>query len=192
MEPLHIGIKPDPELGLVDFDAVTLYQEGLRFHESGRCDRALAFYDRLLEEFSDSRYFSAAAFNAGRCLEELDRTEEAVSRYQVITRGLEKSKDWIDAGFRESMCLSSLGKHQEAAALLDRLVNRKELTVSDRIDALVLKGEALKGMGELVRAESTFRRALRIYRQRGKDEYLDPVPAARAEFRVGPVPEIGV
>jgi tetratricopeptide (TPR) repeat protein len=189
MEPLHIGIKPDPELGLVDFDAVTLYQEGLRFHESGRCDRAVAFYDRLLKEFSSSRYFSAAAFNAGRCLEELDRTEEAVSRYQVITRGLEKSKDWVDAGFRESMCLSSLGKHQEAAELLDRLVNREELTVSDRIDALVLKGEALKKMGELVKAESTFRRALRIYRQRGKDEYLDPVPAARAEFRLSELTE---
>lgn len=189
MEPLHIGIKPDPELGLVDFDAVTLYQEGLRFHESGRCDRAVAFYDRLLEEFSDSRYFSAAAFNAGRCLEELDRTEEAILRYQVITRGLEKSKDWIDAGFRESMCLSGLGKHQEAAELLDKLVNREELTVSDRIDALVLKGEALKQMGELVKAESTFRRALRIYRQRGKDEYLDPVPAARAEFRLSELTE---
>ena len=189
MEPLHIGIKPDPELGLVDFDAVTLYQEGLRFHESGRCDRAVVFYDRLLKEFSDSRYFSAAAFNAGRCLEELDRTEDAVLRYQVITRGLEKSKDWIDAGFRESMCLSSLGKHREAAELLEKLVNRGELTVSDRIDALVLKGEALKQMGELVKAESTFRRALRIYRQRGKDEFLDPVPAARAEFRLSELTE---
>jgi len=189
MEPLHIGVKPDPELGLVDFDAVTLYQEGLRYHESGRCDRAVAFYDRLLEEFSSSRYFSAAAFNAGRCLEELDRPVEAISRYQIITRGLEKSKDWVDAGFRESLCLSSLGKHREAAELLDKLVNRGELTASDRIDALVLKGEALKEMGEVIKAESTFRRALRIYRQRGKDEYLDPVPAARAEFRLSELTE---
>ena len=189
MEPLHIGIKPDPELGLVDFDAVTLYQEGLRFHESGRCDRAVAFYDRLREEFPSSRYFSAAAFNAGRCLEELDRNDEAILRYQVITRGLEKSKDWVDAGFRESMCLASLEKFPEAAELLEKLVNRDDLSVSDRIDALVLKGEALKKMGELVKAESTFRRALRIYRQRGKDEYLDPVPAARAEFRLSELTE---
>jgi len=189
MEPLHIGVKPDPELGLVDFDAVTLYQEGLRYHESGRCDRAVVFYDRLLEEFSSSRYFSAAAFNAGRCLEELDRIEEAVTRYQIITRGLEKSKDWVDAAFRESLCLSGLGKHKEATGLLDRLVNREDLTASDRIDALVLKGEALKKMGEVVKAESTFRQALRIYRRRGKDEYLDPVPAARAEFRLSELTE---
>ncbi|MFC1654221.1 hypothetical protein ACFL2F_00330 [Myxococcota bacterium] len=189
MEPLHIGVKPDRELGLVDFDAVTLYQEGLRFHESGRCDRAVAFYDRLLEEFSSSRYFSAAAFNAGRCLEELDRNEEAVQRYRIITRGLEKSKDWVDAGFRESMCLASLGKPKEASELLEKLVNREDLTVSDRIDALVLKGEALKKMGELVKAESAFRRALRIYRQRERDEYLDPVPAARAEFRLSELTE---
>ena len=189
MEPLHIGVKPDRELGLVDFDAVTLYQEGLRFHESGRCDRAVTFYDRLLEEFSSSRYFSAAAFNAGRCLEELDRNEEAVQRYRVITRGLEKSKDWVDAGFRESMCLASLGKPKEASELLDKLVNREDLTISDRIDALVLKGEALKKMGELVKAESSFRRALRIYRKRARDEYLDPVPAARAEFRLSELTE---
>jgi len=189
MEPLHIGVKPDRELGLVDFDAVTLYQEGLRFHESGRCDRAVAFYDRLIEEFSSSRYFSAAAFNAGRCLEELDRTEEAVLRYRVITRGLEKSKDWVDAGFRESMCLSSLGKHQDASDLLERLVNREDLNVSDLIDALVLKGETLKKMGELIKAETSFRRALRIYRKRERDEYLDPVPAARAEFRLSEMTE---
>jgi tetratricopeptide (TPR) repeat protein len=189
MEPLHIGVKPDRELGLVDFDAITLYQEGLRLHESGRCDRAVAFYDRLIEEFSSSRYFSAAAFNAGRCLEELDRTEEAVLRYRVITRGLEKSKDWVDAGFRESRCLSSLGKHPEASELLERLVNREDLTVSDRIDALVLKGEALKQMCELIKAETAFRRALRIYRKRERDEYLDPVPAARAEFRLSEMTE---
>jgi tetratricopeptide (TPR) repeat protein len=189
MEPLHIGIKPDPELGLVDFDAVTLYQEGLRYHESGRCDRAVAFYDRLREEFPSSRYFSAAAFNAGRCLEELDKNEEAVLRYRVITRGLEKSKDWVDAGFRESMCLAGLGRFQESAELLEKLINREELTVSDSIDALVLKGEAQKKIGEVVKAESTFRRALRIYRRRGKDEYLDPVPAARAEFRLSELTE---
>lgn len=189
MEPLHIGVKPDRELGLLDFDAVTLYQEGLRFHESGRCDRALAFYDRLLEEFTSSRYFSAAAFNAGRCLEELDRTEDAVQRYRIITRGLSKSKDWVDAGFRESMCLSRLNQHDEASRLLEKLVNREDLTVSDRIDALVLRGEAQKKLGELMAAESTFRRALRIYRQRERDEYLDPVPAARAEFRLSEMAE---
>jgi tetratricopeptide (TPR) repeat protein len=189
MEPLHIGVKPDRELGLVDFDAASLYQEGLRFHESGRCDRAVAFYDRLIEEFSASRYFSAAAFNAGRCLEELDRTEEAVQRYRIITRGLEKSKDWVDAGFRESLCLSRLERHAEATRLLDKIVNRGDLTVSDRIDALVLKGEAQKKLGELMAAESTFRRVLRIYRKRERDEYLDPVPAARAEFRLSEMAE---
>jgi tetratricopeptide (TPR) repeat protein len=189
MEPLHIGVKPDRELGLVDFDAITLYQEGLRYHESGRCDRAVAFYDRLIEEFSSSRYYSAAAFHAGRCLEELDRTEEAVRRYRVITRGLPKSKDWVDAGFRESLCLSRLGKNREASELLEKLVHREDLSISDRIDALVLKGEALTKMGELVKAESAFRQALRIYRKRERDEYLDPVPAARAEFRLSEMAE---
>ncbi len=189
MEPLHIGVKPDRELGLMDFDAATLYREGLRFHQSGRCDRAVAFYDRLLEEFSSSRHLSAAAFNAGRCLEDLNRTEEAIQRYRIITRGLEKSKDWVDAGFRESLCLSRLERHAEARRLLDRIVNREDLTTSDRIDALVLKGEAQKKLGELIAAESAFRRALRIYRQRERDEYLDPVPAARAEFRLSEMAE---
>jgi tetratricopeptide (TPR) repeat protein len=189
MEPLHIGLKPDPELGLTDFDAATLFREGLHIHQGGDCGRALVFYERLLKEFGSSRYLSAAAFNAGRCLEELDHPADAIKRYSIITGQLPRSKDWLDAGFRQSMCLSSLNRHDEAIQLLGRMLDRDNLSTSDRIDAMVLLGESLTASSELFDAERTYRAALRLFRERTREEYLDPQPAARAEFRLGEMAE---
>lgn len=189
MEPLHIGMKPDAELGLADFDAATLFREGIHLHQAGDCDRALVFYERLLEEFPGSRYLSATAFNAGRCLEELDRRGEAVERYALITEGLPRSKDWVNAAFRQSMCLSGLGRPGEAAALMGRLLGRENLGTSDRIDALVLRGEQLADAGALLEAEHSYKDALRLFRAREREEYLDPHPAGRAEYRLSRMAE---
>ncbi|MBN2498161.1 MAG: tetratricopeptide repeat protein [Deltaproteobacteria bacterium] len=184
MEPLHLGLAPDPELGLVDFDATMLFREGLRFHEAGRHARALVFYDRLREEFPGSRLVSAAAYNAGRCLEELDRAEDALARYRLILDGMPRSKDWVDAVFRSGAVLSALGRHAEASGLYGRLLARAELSNPDRLDAWVLRGESFQAQQRSWDAEKAFRAVLRLFREREKDEYLDPAPAARAEFRL--------
>lgn len=184
MEPLHIGLEPDPQLGLTDFDAATLFHEGLRLHEAERHEQALVFYERLLSDFDTSRYRSAAAFNAGRCLELLDRAEEAAARYRLIADQMERSKDWIDAMFRLAAVLSGLQRPGEAQQVLERLLASGRLGIPDQMDASVLLGEAWRDSGELLRAEHTFRQALRLFRAHGREEYLDPAPAARAEFRL--------
>jgi tetratricopeptide (TPR) repeat protein len=189
MEPLHIGLKPDTELGLTDFDAATLFREGVHLHQAGRCDKALVFYGRLLEEFSTSRYLSSTAFNAGRCLEELGKNDEAVARYRIVTAALPRSKDWLDAAFRQSMVLASLERHREAGELLERVLVREGLSVSDRVDALVMHGENQEAMGEILLAEKSYRRALRLHHQYQREEYLDPAAAARAEFRLSGLAE---
>jgi tetratricopeptide (TPR) repeat protein len=184
LEPTVIGIQPDQELGLTEFDAATLFREGIRLHEAAQCDRALPFYRRLIQDFPESRYLSAAAFNAGRCLEEMGQAEEAVGMYRRITEHLIESKDWIDSAFRESGCLTKLSRHREAAQLLLRLVERPEIGLPDKIDAMVLHAEALLAQGELLVAERQLRASLRLYKERERLEYLDPAPAARAEFRL--------
>ncbi|HOX43957.1 MAG TPA: tetratricopeptide repeat protein [Myxococcota bacterium] len=184
MEPLRIRLAPDPELGLTDFDASTLFHEGLRLQEAQQCEAALRFYDRLLAEFSDSRYLSAAAFNAGRCLETLGRLEEALARYRRVTEGLPRSKDWVDALFREAECLAALGRHAEAVSDLGRLLARADLPVSDRVDGQVLLGENHLARGDTLAAEQELRTALRLFRAHERDEFLDPAPAARAEHRL--------
>ncbi len=184
MEPLHIGLQPDADLGLVDFDASTLFHEGLRLHEAESYADALRFFDRILSEFPESRYCSAAAYNAGRCLEMLGRTREAIERYRLIADSMPKSKDWVDAMFRLGSALVDLGRHAEAVAELERLLAREGLSVSDRVDAFVLQGEAHQGTSELLRAEHTFRAALRLFRAHEREKYLDPAPAARSEFRL--------
>ncbi|HUU03524.1 MAG TPA: hypothetical protein VM425_18960 [Myxococcota bacterium] len=189
LDPLHIGLRPDRELGLTDFDAATLFGEGVRLQQAGDCKGALPFYDRIISEFPESRYLSAAAFDSGRCYEDLGNNAVAVERYALITAKLAASKDWVDAAFRQSACLDRLSRYRESAGLLARLLDRRELATSDRIDAMVLRGEALVELGELNSAESAFHGALRIFKQRAHDEYLDPAPAARTEFRLARLAE---
>jgi tetratricopeptide (TPR) repeat protein len=189
LDPLHIGLRPDRELGLTDFDAATLFKEGVRLQQAEDCKGALPFYDRIISEFPESRYLSAAAFDSGRCLEDLGNDDDAVERYALITAKLEASKDWVDAAFRQSACLDRLSRQRESAELLARLLDRRDLAISDRIDAMVLRGEALVKLGELNSAESAFHGALRIFKKRAHDEYLDPAPAARAEFSLARLAE---
>jgi tetratricopeptide (TPR) repeat protein len=184
MEPLHLGLQADAELGLTDFDAATLFHEGLRLHEAEDFERALKFYDRILSEFPESRYVSSAAFNAGRCLDILGRSAEAIARYLRIADGMPKSKDWVDAMFRLAEAYTGLDRQAAAIESLKRLLAKPDLNASDRVDASVLLGEAHKASGELLRAEHTLRRALKLFRTHEKEEYLDPAPAARAEFRL--------
>ncbi len=184
MEPLHIGLEPDPELGLTDFDAASLFHEGLRLHEAERYGEALKFFERILSQFPDSRYRSAAAFNAGRCLDLLGRGAEAAERYRLVVDGMPGSKDWFDAAFRLAMGLASLGHHDGAALVLVKVLDRPDLSPADRMDALVLLGEAEVARGELLAGERTFRQALRHFRANEREAYLDPGPAAEAEFRL--------
>jgi len=184
MEPMHIGLQPDPELGLTDFDAASLFHEGLRLHEAERYADALKFFERILSQFPRSRYRSAAAFNAGRCLDFLGRGGEALARYRLVVDEMPRSKDWFDAAFRLAMDLSALDRHAGAAAVLERVLAREDLGPSDRMDALVLLGEARMARGELLAAEGTFRDALRHFRATAREAYLDPAPAAQAEFRL--------
>jgi tetratricopeptide (TPR) repeat protein len=184
MEPLHILSQPDQELGLSVFDAAVLFQEGLRLQEAAEYDQALRYYERLLHDFGDSRYYSAAAFNAGRCYEEKGEFEKAIGRYQLILDGLPHSKDWVNAAFRSGGCFILLERHAEAAALYARLLTQSDLATADRIDAQVARGEELVAASDLIEAEKAFRAALHLYREHERDEYLDPAPAARAEFNL--------
>jgi tetratricopeptide (TPR) repeat protein len=189
MDPLHIGIGPDRELGLIDFDAATLFKEGVAHHQAQNCKKALVFYERILEEFPEARYYSAAAFNAGRCFEEVGEVLKAAERYRIITGQLLRSKDWVDAAFREVGCLITLQRKDDVYRLLQQLLERPELTISDRIDALVLYAESLVDRGELLKGEKGFRDVLRQFKQQEREEFLDPAPAARAEFRLAELTE---
>jgi tetratricopeptide (TPR) repeat protein len=184
MEPLRIQLEADPELGLTDFDAAALFREGLRLQEARECERAVRFYDRLVEEFPESQYLSAALFNAGRCLETLARLEEAAARYRRVTEGLPRSRDWVDCAFRLAETLARLERPADALVELGRLLERAELRASDRIDAGLLMAENHLALGDELLAEQELRAALRLYREHGRAEYLDPGPAARAEYRL--------
>lgn len=188
MEPLHLGLQPDEELGLTDFDAATLLRRGLRHQQQGEYRRAVVFFRRLLSEFPQSRFLSAAALNLGVCQEEMGDDAGAVDSYRLITERLPRSRDFTAAAFRQVGCLARLDKHGEARALLDRLLVRR-LEISDRIDALVLRGEQQMALRDSLAAERDFRRAVALWRKYQRDEYLDPSAAARAQYRLAELAE---
>jgi tetratricopeptide (TPR) repeat protein len=189
MEPLHIGVAPDPELGLTDYDALSLFSEGLRFQEAKDVQTALNFYRRILKEFPESQLAWAAAYHAGRCLEQSNQIDAAILQYRFITQKTprpnnDKNIHWVNAMFRLSACLRQNGQDKMAIRELDRLISLGFLLPDDLMEAHNLQAEARVKTGDLLLAEQGFRRVITVFRRHQKDVFLEPEPAARAAFRL--------
>lgn len=189
MEPMHLGVRPEPEIELSSFDAGTLLRAGLGHQREGDCARALPFYRRLLEEFPDSRHRSAAALNAGVCLEELGQADAAEATYRLIVDGLPRSRDWPAAATRLADLLLREQKPQQAAAVWERFVGLSSLATEERLQALAALAEARLAAGQDFQAEKELRRLLALYKEREQEEYLDSALAARAEYLLGQLAE---
>ncbi|RME20274.1 MAG: hypothetical protein D6806_16685, partial [Deltaproteobacteria bacterium] len=189
MEPMFIGAEPDERLGLAEFDAATLLRKGLERQQRNDCRGALPYYERLLVQFPESRYLSAAALNAGVCAEQTGNDEGAVRYYSLITERLTHSKDYVLAAFRQAGCLRRLGKTELAERVLAAMLDREALEVPDRIEALLERADCLVELGKPYDAERWFMRALVLFRRNQRQLYLEPALGARALFGLGMLAE---
>ncbi len=189
MEPLVIGLKPDPTLGLIDFDAATLFEQGTGYHEAGLCESALVYYLRLLEDFAASRYAPATVFNTARCLEDLGHLERAVAYYRRITKQTDRPELWMQAAYRESICLIQLQHYEEASERANELLASESLTVFEHMEFLNLLGEIFIQQNKTEQAQREYRKVLDLYQKHQEEQYLDPLPAAVAQFQIGQIKE---
>src|SRR5262245_27604289 len=93
MDGVRIVAKHD-ESGAYSFesyDAEDLFKRGNEQLDQGRCAEAVSLYDKVADEFPDSRYASASLYNAGLCLAQTGQNEPALAHFTRLLTNMPSS-----------------------------------------------------------------------------------------------------
>ena len=190
MDPVRIQAHRDDQgaLRLEAYDAQSLFQLANRELSQNRCDRAIPAYDRIADEFPDSRWVSASLYNSGLCLEELHRDAAAIQRYERLQSRLPDSPDVKDSLYRQGGCLERLDRWSEVVATFERALARQDLSGDERMEAMVRRGAAVFELGDLDRTDALMREAILFYRQgSGAEPIQTDYFMAEAQYMLGEV-----
>jgi tetratricopeptide (TPR) repeat protein len=175
MEPMKIEVSRDAS-GAVHseaFDAATLFEQAGAALNAQKWDEASAGYDRVTRDFADSRYAVPSYYNAGLAREGLKDWAGAATRYRGLVEKHGETKDALDALFRLGGCYAELGNWAASAETFGRVLEHKELSLGDRVEALGRRGLAQYNMKDQAAAERTFRQAIDDWRRNETVERLD-------------------
>ena len=174
MEPMKIqAVKgADGEVHMESFDAAELFERGGAALSEKRYDDSIGAYDRLLKEFNDSRYTKAALYNLGLAYQGKKDWASAIARFKVLVEGFEATPDAKDAQFQTGASYAELENWPTSAEVFAQILQRKDLTADDRIEALGRRGFAQFKLKDLDTAERTFKSALAYFHQIEVEERL--------------------
>lgn len=174
MEPIKITAVNGPDgMHLETFDAAELFEQGGKALGEKRYDDALVAYERLLKEFDDARYIKAGLYNAGLAHQGKKDWAGAVARFKTLVDRFPESTDAKDGLFQLGATYAELGNWSASAETLARVLERKDLTADDRLEALGRRGFAQLQLKDLETAEKSFRSAVAYFHQIEKEERLE-------------------
>jgi TolA-binding protein len=173
MEPIKITAVKGPDgVHIESIDAAELFEQGGAALSEKRLDDAIAAYDRLLKEFNDSRYTKAALYNCGLAYQGKKDWAGAIARFKVLIDQYGASPDAKDAQFQLGACYAEQENWPASAEVFAQILQRKDLTADDRIEALGRRGFAQFRLKDLETAERTFNSALAYFHQIEVEERL--------------------
>ena len=173
MEPMKISaVKGADGTHIETFDATELFEQAGAALSEKRFDDAIRIYDRLLKEFDDARYKKAAFYNMGLAFQGKKDWAGAIERFRVLIDGYPDTEDAKDALFQTGASYAELENWPVSAQTFARILDRKDLSADDRIEALGRRGFAQFNLKDLETAERTFRSALAYFLQIERDERL--------------------
>lgn len=183
MEALRIVAKHDEEgrYSFEAYDAEELFRRANEELDAGRCAEAVSLYDQLVQEFMSSGYVSAALYNAGLCLAQLDQKEAALARFERLIRDLPSSADVKHASLQAGHLSAALEHWDETLARADQLLARTDLDAAERVEVMAMRAQALLGQKKTDQASEQAEQALKFYRVRAL-ELSDPYYVAAANF----------
>lgn len=123
-------------------DATGLFEAGGRLLEAKQYREALRHYQRLLKHFPKTRYGTPALYNSGLAHEALYDYDKAAASYRELIRRYGSTRDAVDATFRMGGCLAELHRWAASAHVFTKLLERKDLSAGDRIEAYARAGLA--------------------------------------------------
>ena len=147
------------------YDAESLFREGLRLMRAEQCEQAVQFYDRVFAEFPDSRFASAAVYNAGLCFRTLGATVDSVQRFETLLESMPTSEDRKHASFMLAELYLRQDRWEESLTVAGGLLARQDLSPDEHVEALSRRAQALLGAERLEEARETARNTLRFVRR---------------------------
>ena len=174
MEPIKITAVRGPDGTHVEaYDAAELFEQGGKALSDKRFDDAIAAYNRLLKEFQDGRYTRAAIYNAGLAHQGKKDWEGAIARFKTLADGYADSTDAKDGLFQLGATYAEIANWPASVQVYAQVLDRKDLTADDRLEALSRRGFAQFQLKDLDTAERTFRSAVAFFHQIETAERLE-------------------
>jgi tetratricopeptide (TPR) repeat protein len=131
---------------------------------------ALKYYDIIVRDFPESRYYLPSLYNRALCMDNLEQWEPAIEGYQRVVKEFPGKEAATDALYRMAWCHSNLEHHQDVLELVDRILERSGLEPYDRVEALVRRGDALFALERLQDADEAYREALHTQERAHQDD----------------------
>lgn len=164
MEPIKITAVSGPEGTTVEaFDAADLFEQAGKALSDKRYEDAIRGYDRVLKEFANSRYTIASIYNAGLAHQGKKDWEGAVARFKTLIETHGESPDAKDALFQLGATYAEMNNWPTSIQVFSQILERKDLSSDDRLEALGRKGFAQFQLKDLDTAERTFRSAVSFF-----------------------------
>ncbi len=188
LDPMVIEVDPETGEGRV-YDPRSLLDAGNEALADGRAREAKAYFDALVDEFPDSRLSAPAQFNKGLAFEQLGDGDAAIAQYLQLARVADQGRYAIDAAIRAGAVMAELGRFAAAADLFQDLLERSDLSASDRVEAFARLGYVLYENKRDPEAEEALEEALAVADGLGEGEYLETnYYVAMAHFYLGMIP----
>src|SRR6266540_250414 len=190
MDPIKISaVKGPGGLHLETFDVTELFEQAGAALSEKRYEDAISAYDRMLQEFPDTRFTKAALYNCGLAFQGKKDWQTAIARFQRLAQGFEGTQDAKDAMFQIGASYAEIGNWPTSATVFAELLGRRDLTADDRIEATARRGFAQFQLKDLDTAERTFSSALYYFRSIEKEERLETdFFLGLARYHLGQIP----
>lgn len=144
------------------YDAALLFDRATEHLRAGRCDAALADYDRLLREFPDNFRAHPAQFNRALCLQRAQRLPDAADAMRAAAASPRDPTLVRDAWFRVAVLGEQAQQPAWVVEATDALLRHPRIDMSDRVEALARRAAALLARNERDAAESAAMQAVEI------------------------------
>jgi TolA-binding protein len=190
MDPIKISAVRGPEgVHLETYDVNELFERAGAALSERRYDDAIRDYERLLKEFPDTRFTKAALYNCGLAAQGKKDWQGAIARFQTLVTSYPGTSDSKDAQFQIGASYAELGNWPTSATVFAEILERRDLTADDKIEALARRGYAQFQLKDLDTAERTFSSALYYFRSIEKEERLQTdFYLGLAKYHLGQIP----
>ncbi len=189
MEPVKIVATPGPAGTQIEsFDAEDLFEQAGAALSQSRFADATRLYDRVLKEFPASVFARPALYNRGLAFRDQKQWLAAIASWKSMVERWPDHADTKDALFQTGACFAELENWPASAEVFARLLDRKDLSSDDRIEAIARRGYAQLKLVDLDTAEKTFRSALNLAQQIQSQERLETdFYLAFSQFNLGEI-----